>query len=396
VKNPLDFFFQYCLGIRPPAEISTIVSNQLDAKDRGSWLHSSLEKLVALYLRSQPSGNKAKVVDLTALFKRGLATLSRDVIEKQSALAWSELMPQVQAEFPDKYGFFAEGSPEDWLRDYSELQNTFQTQVTILERWRDSFLVEQSYSEFRPHGLEVYLGSDNSDNSKHSVIEMNLFCNQPYSIKVKGRIDRVDRNQREQVRVVDYKSGHILSAFVPFISSEHYVDGRKFQLGWYAFLVEQGLQFPVVRAEYQFFGDDKVPKLFSLDAAQSQADQTIAVGYATLIAQSIEKGYFPYKMSTFASDFTNLFLPKVTEVRARFARALRPQFGAALQGCELTFPKDAAKALVELYSTPLDRSASNRQKMLDEFVDIWATSDGARLEKFFKSHFTRSTQERSL
>jgi hypothetical protein len=225
---------------------------------------------------------------------------------------------------------------------------------------------------------------------------MNLFCNQPYSIKVKGRIDRVDRNQRAEARVVDYKSGHIMSAFVPFISSEYNVDGRKFQLGWYAFLVEQGLQLPVVRAEYQFFGDDKVPKLFSLDAAQSQAAQTIAVGYATLIAQSIEKGYFPYKMSTFASDFTNLFLPKVSEVRARFARALRHQFGAALQGCELTFPKDAVKALVALYSTPVGSKATNQQKMLTEFLNIRGTSDGARLEKFFKSHFTRSTQERSL
>jgi ATP-dependent helicase/DNAse subunit B len=181
---PFQFFVQNALNLEPrePPELG------LDVKQQGSILHKVLEETYR---------NAADPMDLTIL----LESLCKSCEEVFSTA-------------PSKFGFRP-----------SALWEIEQEQ--LLKKLENSIRALAEDTDWTPYDYELNFGFENTP-----LLEIKL---EKETIRVHGAIDRVDRNARGQLRVIDYKTGS------SYLDKSGLENGYRLQLPIYAMAARDAL-----------------------------------------------------------------------------------------------------------------------------------------------------------
>lgn len=168
LQCPLDFYYRYILGL---GEEETVEEN-ISAATFGSAVHEVLEKFFEKYIQSFPS--------------------KEDLIQFKS-----ELSPRLREAFKNNYG------SNDL--DYGENYLQFSLALTMLETIVDFELKELEY-RLKNNISSKIIGIE----SKFEATIQNQSLQIPFTLKIKGKADRVDE-ENGIVRIIDYKTGKVES-----------------------------------------------------------------------------------------------------------------------------------------------------------------------------------------
>jgi ATP-dependent helicase/DNAse subunit B len=249
---PFGFFAQYVL------ELAALPDPQegFDALQRGSLLHAVLEQLYA------------------GLVRTGLSTTLATQAVIQERLA--EVCQQIFRTAPERYGFRPSSL---WSQEQQELKR----QLEVLLRWECTENGQQA--RFWPYKQEETFGLRGS-----ALPVLVLEDVDGSQVRIHGVIDRVDRDQDGNLRVIDYKSGS--STY----SKTDIEAGLAFQTALYALAVEPHL-LPgtrVVESCYLLIPARKTSGAVQFEgpAIENETVQA-AVGMALAFIRFIRQGEFP-------------------------------------------------------------------------------------------------------
>lgn len=159
LRNPLDFYYQYILGVSPPNKVEeTIASNTM-----GTIIHNVLERLYLPY-----KGRPILLEDLQKLLRQSKAAVDQE--------------------------FQKEGS-------YIKLQGKNLIIYEVICRFIDNVLKMEIASLRSGASLEIH---SLENKLKASLTHPNL----PYAVSLKGTVDRVDFFNGV-MRIIDYKTGTV-------------------------------------------------------------------------------------------------------------------------------------------------------------------------------------------
>ena len=218
----LRWFYNVALGARVPEEPEFDLLVWLNPLDRGSALHDLYESIMAARLHEQAPGT-ARDRHVGKIVDRVLATMERKV--------------------PVPSGVIRAREAAD-LHNNAKLFVTTEYEAFVREPWEVV-------------ALELTFGD--GDEAAEMPLEDGS------SIRVHGRVDRVDKLRDGTLRLIDYKTGR---AFELGTKRGAFDGGRKLQLAVYSPAVSAALKAEVSVAEYRFpteRGDGNVARA---DAAQ--------------------------------------------------------------------------------------------------------------------------------
>ena len=232
---PFNYFISYLLGLEKPE----LPEEGLDARQLGNIYHHILESLY------RQVGEDYTVDDLLEHLPESAASEFRDAPEREGfrETAWWE-----------------------------------HTQREIVENLRLTLVrLEEIEPGFRFYGAEKRFGISPGED-------------EPLSIEVQGQgryllrgfIDRVDRNEKGEIRIVDYKAGG-RSGF----DNRAVREGKKLQIPLYALAAQQGLKLGKVKEGFYFHLLAAEPSSFKLSSFQDRS----ARGPEAAMARAAEKGW---------------------------------------------------------------------------------------------------------
>ena len=245
-KCPLQWFYKYGLGLRPPQDPEYDADAWLDALQRGSLLHEVFETFVKTHI-----GMQATVLEPTAT--AAIGTITEAIIAK-----WRELVPP----------------PSDSVcaAESAELQRAarafLQMEREALERG-DAALwtaIEYGFGESKRAGYALSDGS---------------------AIALRGRADRIDTLTDGSLLIVDYKTGKP-SHYRSDPKKGAYNGGRLLQPALYAEAIGSEMQRTVSRFEYRFPTDRGANEIIRFDATALLAARSIV----TALVDHVRTGCF--------------------------------------------------------------------------------------------------------
>jgi len=209
-RCPLAFFFQRGLGIAPPEELELDPARWLDPLAYGSLLHEVFEQFV------------------------------RELVEKRELPKYPDHLTRLEAILDTRIQAYREEYPPP-------NEHAYQTQLAELRRVARTFLTEDdqfcSETDSEPIYLEACLGmktfGEGSEIDTDEPIPIRLPDGS--SLRVRGRIDRVDRIGRGALHsyaIWDYKTG---SAW-RYKPSDPFRQGRVVQPALYVAMVAHRLK----------------------------------------------------------------------------------------------------------------------------------------------------------
>ncbi|MEP6836155.1 MAG: PD-(D/E)XK nuclease family protein [Gemmatimonas sp.] len=204
----LRWFYSTALNARPPEEPVFDAMVWLNVLERGSALHLIYERIVREQLHEQPP-TEARRVATSTIVNDVTDELSRVIPAAGRAVRAREI-----AALDNDAQLFVNSEHEAYMRD--------------------PWTVVAIESEFG-------FGSDGHDAT--------LLLDDGTSLRVRGRVDRVDRLSDNTLRLVDYKTGR---AFELDTTRGAFDGGRKLQLAVYSPAVSKQFDAVVSAAEYQF------------------------------------------------------------------------------------------------------------------------------------------------
>lgn len=245
-RCPLQWFYRYGLGLRPPEDPEFDVEAWLDPLQRGSLLHEIFERFVQLYRGAQDSivGDDAAMA---------LETLAQEVIER-----WREQEPPPS-------------------------ESVFATEVTELRRAARAFL--QMERDALRNGdqarwAEIEYGFGETSRATYRLSDGR-------TIALRGRADRIDRFADGTLRIVDYKTGRPTS-YQPDPKKAAFNGGRLLQPALYADAIGSALDGTVSRFEYRFPTDRGGNAIVPFEAA-AFADSRELI---TALVSHVSRGHF--------------------------------------------------------------------------------------------------------
>ena len=213
---PLEFFFTRVLGIRPPARSETQPGRWLPGAERGNLLHRVFQEFAEKTRGEKPEAEKWRPILAGAL---------------------SKALKKAGREFP---------AADDLARLREE---------RTLKEACDIFLAEElrRRREGGPIWLELSLGkSQGGDPPWNRAGSIVMEFSGGRRIKLKGRVDRVDRLKAGGLRLIDYKTGRADK----FSSADPFRQGRQLQPCLYSWMLEEslrGLGLPDTVREFSYF-----------------------------------------------------------------------------------------------------------------------------------------------
>lgn len=225
-KCPYSYFLSYVLDIKKPEEFEYELEVWLDSVSRGSLLHKIYERL---YIELKTLGEKP-----SSLKHKGIMEL----IAQEEIENWKKILPP----------------PSDRVYNYEKdnLMKDCQYFITIEEKRNDGFSPEYFEKSF---GNEAFK-------------ELALKLKSGKSINVGGYIDRVDKRNNNEYRILDYKTGGTFG----YGHADYFNQGKHIQHALYAVALEQELQesgvsdnpkvveagylFPTEKGQGQWIGRD--------------------------------------------------------------------------------------------------------------------------------------------
>ncbi|HSH03346.1 MAG TPA: PD-(D/E)XK nuclease family protein [Anaerolineae bacterium] len=177
---------------------------------------------------------------------------------------------KVLAEAPQKHNFRVTAW---WEQTCEEILETVWESVQVLEQ--DSFRFYRAEAAFGTRG------------NRETVLVLGEGDEQ---LLLSGYIDRVDRDERGRIRIVDYKLGGKAS-----FTAKAFAEGKKLQLPLYAAAAMEALGLgEVVDGFYWHFRKGE-PSDFQLGKVEGGVGEAIktAEGFARQVRAGIQSGYFP-------------------------------------------------------------------------------------------------------
>lgn len=207
-KCPLQWFYRYALGLKPPEDVEFDSTIWLDARQHGSLLHVILERFVREWLPRQ--GDLA--LDDAAV---ALRTIVASEVDKQRATVPppSELL---------------------FTQERERLERSARQFLAQERQHRDAQWIEVEASFPAEGATATFLTADG------------------IKLLIGGRIDRVDRFTDGSLRVIDYKSGSSFRFRSLGAKDTPLKGGRMLQPAIYAEGARQALGAAVRAFEYRF------------------------------------------------------------------------------------------------------------------------------------------------
>jgi len=243
-KCPFAFFITYVLGLEPRMQ----PTEGLDAAQLGSILHRILEQVYSL------AKDTRNLEELLAT----LPHVARQVLERA----------------PKEYGF----RPTAWWEA---------TRQEIIENVRDTLKAlcdPKILGSWIPRYFELPFGLASRKTSSWPPL---IVRKGQDALKIRGIIDRIDVNERGELRIIDYK----LSSEKNY-SQRSLEEGQHLQLPLYALAADQVLQLGVpVEGFYWHLRSDKTSGI-QLGKIGVEKAQQLALQYAWETIHSIRQGQF--------------------------------------------------------------------------------------------------------
>lgn len=254
---PHAYFMQYVLRVQPVENPEEVL--ELDALERGSLLHGVLEEWLKQQLSgSLPTPDTPWPPQARELMRR-LAEAACEAVEARGVT----------------------GHPLLWRRDRTRL-------LVDLERFVDHDDARRAKLRLTPLAAERPFGLDGTP-----PVTVDLADGR--TVRIRGRIDRIDRTEDGGIVVTDYKTGG-MSRYSDLSDGQPLGDGTKLQLGLYGLAVRDTDAATSVRTEYWF---TSTRAGFKRKGYELTSDVTDAVREALRIAvDGIEGGRFPLKPPT--------------------------------------------------------------------------------------------------
>ncbi|MBC7844794.1 MAG: PD-(D/E)XK nuclease family protein [Gemmatimonadaceae bacterium] len=246
-KCPLQWFYKYGLGIRTPEDPEFDGESWLDAMQRGSLLHEVFESFVRQFL-----GNQEALLDFEAS-SAAMQQITTAVIAK-----WRELEPP----------------PSESVFD-AEIVELHAASRAFLRMERDAL---SRGDELRWSDVEYGFGEDTPASYR---------LTDDRTIRLRGRVDRIDVGTDGALRIVDYKTG-APSHYRPNPKVGPFNGGRLIQPAAYAEAVGTALQRAVTRFEYRFPTERGGNAIVGFDAS----DILNARGVVTALVDHVSSGRF--------------------------------------------------------------------------------------------------------
>jgi len=203
-RCPLAYLYRYVLGLRAPEDPELDPSRWLDARDRGALLHRVFELVLA----------RASERDVAPGDER-FSLLAREVLDDVAGRVRDRLPP-----------------PGDFV---------YEREVEGLRADVDVFVAMVREEEPESIARELEFGFPGSE---HPAVHLGLPGG---PIRIRGRIDRVDRVRPFGLRVVDYKTGSDRGR-----DADPFEGGRRWQHLLYTEATTVLLDERVVRMEYRY------------------------------------------------------------------------------------------------------------------------------------------------
>lgn len=215
---PYRYFMRYTLNVEPVKEPEDI--ERIDALERGSLIHSILERFLKGIGRDDPPRPDARARHLALLLQAAAA------------------------EAAQREARGVTGRPLIWTMDKQQIEED-------LVRWYDAELKEAARSSLRPGAFEVGFGGArfgfSDDESALSTQEPAVIRAGDRDVLLQGRIDRIDWDDaRERFRVIDYKTGK-------YSTKTAFERGTALQLPVYLSAAAELLGIDPLRGEARYF-----------------------------------------------------------------------------------------------------------------------------------------------
>jgi hypothetical protein len=240
--------------------------------DKGSLVHDALEELLN------------KVLDRPAADK------------PQAGQPWSaadhQLLQEIGAAFCDKYeakGLV--GRPIFWARDRRRILADLDATLVVDSAYRITHGTA-------PHAAELGFGF-----VVDSLPAVEVALPDGRTLRVRGRIDRIDITRNGTVHVVDYKTGSLRGGYERLSEDDPVVGGTKLQLPLYGLAGRLAVKNPnaAVRAEYWFVTSRGAFKRAGYDITPEVLAETTHV--LAEIVTGIEDGVFAPRPSALSTYF---------------------------------------------------------------------------------------------
>ncbi|MFP4662601.1 MAG: PD-(D/E)XK nuclease family protein [Halanaerobiales bacterium] len=237
-KCPYCYFMKYILGIKPPDEMEYDPGSWLDPLMRGSLLHEIYE---VFYKEINSRGEKPslrKHIDLIYQIAEEKLNNTKEEIQPPSEIVYqierNEIIQSCQVFLASEEDNAGKTKPA-----YFELAFGFGSEESDTEDIDEDRYQEEDMETGPP--VEIDLGNGKS-------------------IKLRGRIDRVDQVDEKTYNIIDYKTGSTYG----FFQQNYFREGRQLQHALYALALEEifnkdisvnlaGYIFPSLKGEGQRF-----------------------------------------------------------------------------------------------------------------------------------------------
>ena len=262
------------------------------------WADCPHRHLVEDLLQAAPVENPEEELALTPLTKGNLvhealedfltAVLARPPAAQPGfGQPWTpadrELLEQLGSARCDQYEALGlTGRPIFWRRDRRRILND-------LDRWLVEDSRRRAAARSRPVAAELAFGFGGTEAVALALPEGPV-------LRVRGRIDRVDRGEDGRIHVLDYKTGAYHEGYRGLLTGDPVGNGTKLQLPIYGLAGRAAVGDPdaPVRAEYWFVTTRRRGEGFELcgyDVTEEVLERTVEVVHA--IVAGIEAGVFP-------------------------------------------------------------------------------------------------------
>jgi RecB family exonuclease len=251
---PHAYFMQYVLRVKPvenPEELLT-----LEPMERGTLMHDVLERWLLLRIAEGPPPPTAAWSDAARADMRRLAEEECDTAERRGIT----------------------GHPLLWQRDREVIVRDLLAFVDADDERRAALGLTPVAAE-QPFGL---------DGGEPLVVDVG----DGTVIRLRGRIDRIDRTQDGKLVVTDFKTGSAKS-YKGLTQEQPLADGSKLQLALYGLAMSPDAGAAGVRSEYWFTSSKGEFKRVGYDLDDNAISQL--QGALQIIAGGLRRGLFPLK-----------------------------------------------------------------------------------------------------
>jgi ATP-dependent helicase/nuclease subunit B len=245
---PFGFFAQYVLNLDEDYE----PEEGMDVMQRGSLLHAILEEL-----------HRKLAVNGIVLAPE---------TQPQILAELDEVCVDIFSTAPKKLGFRPNAL---WKYEQEELKNL----LAALVRWEC-----ENPGLYLPFEQEFRFGVKGSEAPAYPLVTSN-----EEAFLFHGVVDRIDRTENDELRILDYKSGSTT------YSKKDMAEGLAFQNPLYAIVVKNLLEKPVLSSAYLLIPKRDFSGKLKFSEGHPEDDETVqsAIDQVGNFVHQIRSGYFP-------------------------------------------------------------------------------------------------------